>query len=139
MKKSSTIMLMLFFLNFISVSFSFCQKLEWDYPIKPKSEAWKKLTTPEERLNACQMDEQSLKKISTKGLVYVCMEHPFFGSYVISDSPIDGLMNIMNKFNGYSELLSRENALNTILEVIASENYDQLADMKDSSAIGGKH
>ncbi len=138
MKKSSTLMLMLFFLNFISSSFSFCQKLEWDYPIKPKSKAWGKLTTPEERLNACQMDEQSLKKVSTEGLVYVCMEHPFFGSYVISDSPINGLMNIMNNFNGYSELIGRENALKIIMEVVASENYNQLADLKDSSAIGGK-
>ena len=52
------------------------QKLEWDYPNKPKSEAWAKLKNSQERLNACQMDEKSLQSVSTKGLVFICMQHP---------------------------------------------------------------
>jgi hypothetical protein len=114
------------------------QKLEWEYPVKPKTEAWAKLKNSQERLDACQMDEKSMKSISTKGLVYVCMQHPFFRSYVINDSPIEGFMNIMKKFNGYGELLNRKDALTTLLLVMKNEDYNQLESMKDSSAIGGK-
>ncbi len=114
------------------------QKLEWEYPVKPKTEAWAKLKNPQERLDACQMDERSMKSISTKGLVYVCMEHPFFRSYVISDSPFEGFMNLMNKFNGYGELINRKDALTILLDVMKNEDYNQLVNMKDSSAIGGK-
>lgn len=114
------------------------QKLEWDYPNKPKSEAWAMLKNSQERLNACQMDEKSLQSVSTKGLVFICMQHPYFGSYVISDSPIEGFMNIMNNFNGYGELIKRKDALNAMLEVMKNEDYNQLENMKDSSAIGGK-
>lgn len=62
----------------------------------------------------------------------------FFRSYVVYDSPFDGFMNIMNNFNGYTELLKRKDGLAAMLEVMRNEDYNQLIVMKDSSAVGRK-
>ena len=137
MKKNFNLMLLILLIS-SKMTHIWGQKLEWDYPIKPKTEEWAKLRNSRERLDACQMDEKSMKSVSTKGLVYVCMEHPFFRSYVAYDNQMEGFMSILNNFNGYTELLKRKDALNTMLEVMKNEDYNQLAAMKDSSAIGGK-
>jgi len=49
------------------------------YPILPGTDEWKQLTV-EERIKACEVDEELLKKMSTKALVETVCTHPFLSS-----------------------------------------------------------
>lgn len=122
----------LVFLVVSIANISFAQQLEWDFPTKPGSEAWKNLKSWNERVNACQIESQKLKTISTSGLVRICSQYPFFSSYGFYDSPIDGFNASLIQFNGYTELMSRENSLQAILSVIEEENFDELKGESDS-------
>ena len=45
------------------------QTSEWNYPILPGTEEWKKFKTQQEKVDACQIPEDVLKAISTNDLV----------------------------------------------------------------------
>lgn len=111
-------------------------QLKWDYPIKPGTEAWKALKNPAERQAACQMDASLLKSLPTEDLIYICMEHPFFRSYVVYDSPTEGLQWSIGKFNGYSELVSRPDAMKSLAKVYQKEDFGKMKTLADSAQMG---
>lgn len=114
------------------INISFAQQIEWDFPTKPGTQAWKSLKSWNERVSACQIEPQKLKTISTSGLVKICSQYPFFTSYGFYDSPIGGFNASLSLFNGYTELMSRKNSLQTIMAVLENENFDELKAESDS-------
>jgi hypothetical protein len=111
-------------------------QLKWDYPVKPGTEAWKALKNPAERQAACQVDVSVLKSLPTEDLIYICMEHPFFSSYVVYDSPTEGLQWSVGEFNGYSELISRPDAMKSLAEVYQKEDFGKIKTLADSVQMG---
>jgi hypothetical protein len=131
MRKPSLILLILAATLYLKTSYS--QELEWDFPIKPKTEQWKTLKNAQERVDACQIDKEKLRTISSKGLVRICMEHPFFRGYIGYDNPIEGLCKHWGEnFNGYTELMSRKDGIKSIVSVLMEENFQKLESIKDS-------
>ena len=107
--------------------------LKWDYPVKPGSEAWKSLKNVDERVEACQIDPSLLKSLSNEDLIRITMEHPFFQSYVLHDSPKTGINSAIGDFNGYKEFVSRPNAMQDLAKVYFSEDFDsKLASIEDT-------
>lgn len=110
--------------------------LKWDYPIKPGSEAWKALKNSSERQAACQMNASLLKSLATEDLVYICIEHPFFRSYIVYDSPTEGFQWSVGQFNGFNELISRPDAMKSLTKVYLKEDFGKMKTMSDSSKMG---
>lgn len=82
----------------------------YDYPIKPGTSEWNKLNSFNEIINACQIPEDILKNMSTRGLVETVVNYPFGALYSSSNNPQDGVNRAVSHFNGLSELFRRKDA-----------------------------
>lgn len=123
-------------ITLISFGLSAQTPLRWNYPCKPGTECWNALTSVAERQNACQITGIELKTLSTEELLLITMEHPFFRSYIFHDSPTDGIGFAINGFNGFQEFLNRKDALKTLLDVYAREDFAKVLQIRDSIQIG---
>lgn len=82
----------------------------YDYPIKGGTEEWKRFTSHDEMLKACQIPDAILKDMSTAGLVETVMNYPLYGDIYAYSSFQVGLNAIAAQFNGLAELLIRDDA-----------------------------
>lgn len=76
---------------------------------------WRQFQSLKEMQDACQMPEIWLKKISTENLVRTCINYPLYGIYLAYNNELDGINVIMSGFNGFQELIKREDAAKEIL------------------------
>lgn len=85
----------------------------YHFPVTPGTAEWKRLGNP---LAACQIPEDTLKKISTKGLMETTLNYPFFeGLFSGYNCVQDGFDYMHKNFNGVRELLGREDAGRVLL------------------------
>ena len=96
-------------------------KGKWDYPIKPKTEEWKKLENNKKKVEACQIPEHILQNISTNDLMTLCLQYPLLYDVFAFSSINDGIQKLFSDFNGIRELFKRENAINSLGEQYLSE------------------
>jgi len=89
----------------------FSQK-SYDYPIKPGTEEWKSIPDYRERVKRCQIPDEILHSISTYDLVETCINYPFFGEMRFFDSMPDGFEIAAKNFNGFQELIKRQETTN---------------------------
>jgi hypothetical protein len=94
----------------------------YDYPVKPGTAGWKAFTTHDEMLKACQIPEDILKNMSTKGLVETVLEYPLYGDMMAYDSIQQGFEAVASQFNGLSELLNRKDAGTELLAIYSKMN-----------------
>jgi hypothetical protein len=85
-------------------------KVAWDYPVKPGSEEWNRLKTEQERIDAVQVPEDVLMKLSPEEVVKLCLSFPLFGYYTAFNTPQDGFSVMKNRFNIFAHLLTMKNA-----------------------------
>ena len=110
----------LFLLVFCGLSAS-CQILlrdssEFKLPYKPGSTEWERLKTTSARTTALQIPKDILAKISTKGLLEVCLDYPYtYDMFAYNDFDM-GFNSIQKKFNGFKELLRREDLVDALLD-----------------------
>ena len=64
----------------------------YDYPVKPGTDAWKALGSHADMLNACQIPETTLNRMSTAGLVETVLNYPLFGDAWAWDNPQEGFV-----------------------------------------------
>ncbi|MRX46912.1 hypothetical protein [Pedobacter puniceum] len=103
----------------------------YDYPIKPGSVEWKNLANTNEKINACQIPETLLLKLTTLDLLIICLDYPLLNNYTASNNPIEGLKNIVSSFNGLKEFLKREDAGKVLLEYYKNENLNKIQSYSD--------
>lgn len=96
-------------LSFLFISL-FCYSQEWDYPVKPGTKAWEQLSTYEERLNAYNIPNELLQKMSTEDLVHTCLNYPEFRLIMTRNSLHQGYNYLRTIFNGFEELEKRVDA-----------------------------
>jgi len=89
----------------------------YDYPIKPGTEEWKAFQTHDDMLKACQIPEDILKNMSTKGLVETVLEYPLLGDMMAYSGIQQGFEAVASQFNGLPELLNRKDAGTELLAV----------------------
>jgi len=100
----------------------------YDFPITPKKtpEKWEKLISLQEMIDACQIPESELEKMSTEGLLETCLSYPLFGNMMLHDSPYRGFLLQIDRFNGLHELLERENAGSVICDLYYNSSLKEV-------------
>jgi hypothetical protein len=82
----------------------------YDYPVKPGTEEWRTFGSHTEMIDACQVPENVLKDMSTKGLVETVVNYPLLMDMTAHNFPQDGFNQVASWFNGLQELLNRKDA-----------------------------
>ena len=96
-------------------------KKTWDYPIKPRTEEWKKLESNKAKVEACQIPKHILQDISTDALMTLCLEYPLLYDVFAFNNTNNGLSKLFSDFNGIREFSKREGAINNLSEQYLSE------------------
>lgn len=104
-----------------STGLSAQEKPIWDYPVKPKTEEWRKLESNRTKVEACQIPEHILRDISTNDLMTICLQYPLLYDVFAFNNINDGLRKLFSDFNGIREFSKRENAANSLAEQYLSE------------------
>ena len=92
----------------------------YDYKINPNNKNWNELKTETERLNALQIPQIILEKISTDDLIISCLNYPAFGHYLAYNYQQTGFDYVYNNFNGLQELFNRKDAGKKLLNLYKS-------------------
>lgn len=103
----------LVFLSFVTYA---QEKTLWDYPIKPRTEEWKKLENNKAKVDACQVPEYVLQDIPTDDLMTLCLQYPLLLDVFAFNNINRGLEKLFADFNGIREFSKRENAINGLRE-----------------------
>lgn len=82
----------------------------YDYPILPGTQEWAAMPTVAERVEACQIPEAQLAKMSTEGLIGSWMTFPFALDILANSTYQSGIAHWMNNFSGLQELAKRSDA-----------------------------
>ena len=83
------------------------KKMTWDYPLKPGMEEWNQLRTEQERINAVQVPEDILEKLTSEEVVRLIITFPLFGDFrAFSTLQNDGFSVMLRRFNIFGHLLS---------------------------------
>jgi len=105
------------------------KSLAYDYPIKPGTEAWKKLSTKKEMIDVCQIPENVLFTLTSEELMDVCLAYPLLNDIFAYISVEEGVTKLFQEFNGIRELSKRKDAIRLFLEEYKRrlQNIDALA------------
>lgn len=87
----------------------------YDYPVKPGTPAWQAFTTHEQMLSACQVPENILRTMSTRGLVETALAYPLFGDMRAYLDLQHGFDIVVANSNALAELLTRQDAGSELL------------------------
>jgi len=101
------------------------EALAWGFPVRYGTEEWKTLKTVEEQFNAYNIPDEIIKTISTEELVKICLNYPEWGLMNAYNSRSTGFSVLVDLFNGFRELFSRDDAASELLKVY--EKLDPLA------------
>jgi len=77
-------------------------------------------------VNACQIPENTLKKLNTKDLLKVCLKYPLLSDYTASNSPYEGIKNIIGVFNGLTEFINRQDCHKFLFEHYKNQNINSI-------------
>lgn len=96
----------------------------FSYDSVTNPDVWKTFMSFEEMMNATQIPEDILKELPTDTLVALCMNHPLAGIYNCYNNPINGVLVVMNHFNGFQELKRRTDAAEKVLDFYEKMDID---------------
>ena len=86
----------------------------FEYPIRPGSEEWSRLGSLAEKVQVCQIPEQTLESISTEGLLETLLNYPLILDYGAFNDMQMGFERIISENNGFKEFYSREDLFSVI-------------------------
>lgn len=87
----------------------------YEYPISAGSSEWAQYESKQELLDQLQIPNGILQNLTTEALVETVLNYPFFMDIYCYNSPQEGFKYMSKKFNGFSELLSRTDAAETLV------------------------
>jgi len=99
----------------------------YEYPIKPGTEEWKQLKNHKEKVEVCQIPENTIHSLTTEELLDVCLNYPLIGDIMAFNNVQEGFDAFKNNFNGVNELLQRNEFPSILLErysKIEPSNYE---------------
>ena len=82
----------------------------YQYPIRPGMYEWKDLNSFAAKVEATQIPEELLVRMSTEALARTCASYPMTVNIYAHNSFQQGIEAIISNSNGHQELLSRKNA-----------------------------
>ena len=117
-KKISLFLVALLVLSIFSASAfkdDFIPETPYTYPILPGDDVWNTLDTKQERLDLLQIPESVLESLTTKELLDLVLDYPYFSDYLFFDSPNGAYNTFMADFNGFRALLGRSDITEVLL------------------------
>ena len=108
----------------------------YTYPLKAGTDEWQSLSV-QERHARMQLSDILLGSMRTEDLIEVCLEYPFAIDLFAFDDFQTGFKALYNEFNGFRELLSRDDLAEPFL-LFLDVNWQkaELMKGKESLAIG---
>ena len=101
----------------------------YDFPIKKGTDEWAALTTIHDKIEACQIPEDILTRLTTEALIETVRNYPLGVNIFAYDSIDMGYEKVKSQFNGLAELEKRmleENATTAaILDEYAMQTVDK--------------
>ena len=101
--------------------------ITFEYPFNRQDTEWKTFTTSRERIAALQMPAEKLKRIGTTELLDVCLNFPYLPDIFAFDHIEKGIDNLKSRFNGFDELLRRQDLTRVLVEkfeVMSASHYE---------------
>ena len=98
----------------------------YEFSIKPETEEWWQFETIGKRIVALQMPDEVLLSISTEGLLETCLNFPYLLDILFANNYQQGFESLVNKFNGFGELLRRSDLADVALEKYSRFSTDVL-------------
>lgn len=99
-----------------------CNSEHYVYPIQPGTDEWKKLNSHKAMVDACQIPQKTLKYMCTENLINVYLDYPLLFIIFAFDNTNDGLKQTSEEFNGFAELLRRNDCATILLTKYESIN-----------------
>ena len=87
----------------------------FEFPIRPNDGKWETITSIGQRLEMLQIPSNKLTEIPTSELLEICLEFPYLLDVLFSDNCQLGFECLKREFNGFNELLQRDDLLNIII------------------------
>jgi hypothetical protein len=85
------------------------------YPVKPGTAAWATLQAHSEMVAVTQIPEDTLRAMSTEGLVESVLNHPLFGDMLLFNSTQEGFDKLVERSNAFQALMARKDAGKVLL------------------------
>jgi hypothetical protein len=104
----------------------------YDFPLKQGSIEWKSFETGQQMLEACQIPQKILDKISTTDLVKTCLSYPLFFEYLAFNNEREGIHIMIDKFNGLKELSKRQDGAQELIKIYNDFPVVQTVTSKDA-------
>ena len=142
MKKSKTILLFLFLLlaaegtvraqsqSFHPYESGLLVYHGYQFPIVPGSEEWKALGHLQ-RVASLQIPLDTLNQMSTARLLETCLYYPFNVDIIAYDNHLAGYDRMKNQFNGYLELLNRQDFIQCLVSLYNNREIALVNQMTD--------
>ena len=105
----------------------------YTYPIEAGTDEWKSLSV-QDRHKRLQLSEYLLNSMRTEDLIEVCLEYPFAIDFFAFDDFQTGFMSLYNEFNGFRELLSRNDLTEPFL-LYLDVNWQKADLMKNKESV----
>lgn len=99
-----------------------CNPDKYIFPIQPGSDEWKNLNSHKAMVDVCQIPEKTVKNMCTTGLIDTYFDYPLLFTIFAFNNTNEGLKQISEEFNGFEELLQRDNSASLLLIKYASIN-----------------
>jgi len=82
----------------------------WDFPFQYGKPGWDSFKSAEEQINAYNIPNEILNRLSTEELVKVCLNYPEWGLLYMYNDDRTGFSVLLKNFNGFRELFNRSDA-----------------------------
>lgn len=89
----------------------------WEFPVKPGTLNWKTLKNNAEKVEACQVPKDVLPLLKTPELIQTCLTYPLLPDMFAFNNIKDGFQKFEDDFNGFRELINREDASIELLKL----------------------
>jgi hypothetical protein len=80
----------------------------WESAARPGTEKWNKLITEKDRINALQIPDFELEKLSAEEATISILNFPLFGYYSAFNTPQEGINIMFSKFNIFRRLCAKD-------------------------------
>jgi hypothetical protein len=106
----------------------------YKFPIKQGSKEWERVKSINKRIELLQIPDTILKKISTEDLLETSLQFPYLTDILFADNFKRGFEVLTEEFNGFRELLKRQDLTNVLLNKYRNIS-SEITSIKFQSAI----
>ncbi len=95
---------------------------QFKYPFSPEDKEWNSFPNANERKAALAIPNDSLKGIKTSELLTLCLDYPYLTDFYAYNSSEEGLNALMSEFNGFKELIGRQDLKPCLIDEVETVN-----------------